>query len=124
MALIKCEDCGKEISDKAVACPNCGCPVDIRHEDNNIVSIKIDNVTQVQIILQKCYAYRKSDDKLLGTCKQGEILNIEISKKTDIYLKSKNWFGKLPLTVCPGEKYVLKQNGMMKPYITKVDVII
>ena len=26
MALIKCEDCGKEFSDKANACPNCGCP--------------------------------------------------------------------------------------------------
>lgn len=27
MALINCSECGKEISDKAVACPNCGCPL-------------------------------------------------------------------------------------------------
>lgn len=27
MALIKCEECGKEISDKASHCVNCGCPV-------------------------------------------------------------------------------------------------
>jgi len=27
MSLIKCTECGKEISDKAQACPNCGCPV-------------------------------------------------------------------------------------------------
>lgn len=27
MALIKCSECGKEISDKADKCPNCGCPV-------------------------------------------------------------------------------------------------
>lgn len=26
MALIKCIECGKEFSDKAPACPNCGCP--------------------------------------------------------------------------------------------------
>lgn len=26
MALINCPECNKEISDKAVACPNCGCP--------------------------------------------------------------------------------------------------
>lgn len=26
MALIKCMECGKEFSDKAAACPNCGCP--------------------------------------------------------------------------------------------------
>lgn len=27
MALIKCSECGKEISDKASACPHCGCPM-------------------------------------------------------------------------------------------------
>lgn len=28
MALIKCPECGKEISDKAAACIHCGCPLD------------------------------------------------------------------------------------------------
>ena len=27
MALIKCSECGKEISDKATACPSCGFPI-------------------------------------------------------------------------------------------------
>lgn len=27
MGLIKCPECGKEISDKAQSCPNCGCPL-------------------------------------------------------------------------------------------------
>lgn len=27
MALIKCKECGKEISDQAKSCPHCGCPV-------------------------------------------------------------------------------------------------
>jgi hypothetical protein len=27
MALIKCEDCGREVSDRAPACPNCGAPI-------------------------------------------------------------------------------------------------
>lgn len=27
MALISCEDCGREVSTKAAACPHCGCPV-------------------------------------------------------------------------------------------------
>ena len=27
MALISCPECGKEISDKAVACPHCGNPM-------------------------------------------------------------------------------------------------
>lgn len=29
MALIKCPECGKEISDKAKACPNCGAPISV-----------------------------------------------------------------------------------------------
>ena len=28
MALIKCSECGCEVSDKATACPNCGCPIE------------------------------------------------------------------------------------------------
>ena len=33
MALILCEDCGKEISDRAGACPHCGCPVEPREAE-------------------------------------------------------------------------------------------
>jgi Primosomal protein N'' (replication factor Y) - superfamily II helicase len=36
MSLIKCHECGKEISDKADKCPNCGAPVII--ENNSILS--------------------------------------------------------------------------------------
>ncbi len=39
MALIKCEDCLKEISDKAPACIFCGCPVNIKKQ---IIENKID----------------------------------------------------------------------------------
>ena len=27
MALISCSECGKQVSDKAKACPNCGAPI-------------------------------------------------------------------------------------------------
>lgn len=33
MALIKCNECGKEISDKASACPNCACPIETKQEN-------------------------------------------------------------------------------------------
>lgn len=32
MALIKCSECGREISDKASSCPHCGCPVTGKEE--------------------------------------------------------------------------------------------
>lgn len=48
MALIKCPECGKEISDKASICPNCGCPINTEnagpklvHSKQNYVKIKI-----------------------------------------------------------------------------------
>lgn len=34
MALIKCPECGKEISDKAKSCPNCGYPITINQQRN------------------------------------------------------------------------------------------
>jgi len=35
MALIRCDECEKEYSDKAEACPQCGCPVPIKLIDSN-----------------------------------------------------------------------------------------
>lgn len=34
MALIKCPECGKKISDKATSCPNCGYPITINQQQN------------------------------------------------------------------------------------------
>ena len=36
MALIKCSECGKEISDKASACMNCGCPINSNKDKETI----------------------------------------------------------------------------------------
>ena len=47
MSLIICPECGKEFSDKAAACPNCGYP--INHEDTNEKNIKetiVENTIQ------------------------------------------------------------------------------
>lgn len=44
MALIKCPECGKEISDKAAACPNCGMP--LRKEDRGTYNLTIKREKQ------------------------------------------------------------------------------
>ncbi len=44
MALIKCPECGKEISDKATACPNCGMP--LRREDRGTYDVTITKEKQ------------------------------------------------------------------------------
>lgn len=40
MALIKCSECGKEMSDKAVACPHCGCPISAMKPNNESEDIR------------------------------------------------------------------------------------
>lgn len=55
MALIKCPECGREISDKAVSCPGCGYPIsssdinttnDISTPENSIDSLVADVVSR------------------------------------------------------------------------------
>lgn len=42
MALIKCPECGKQVSDKAKFCPSCGYPFDVQP----IAKIDIEKVLQ------------------------------------------------------------------------------
>lgn len=54
MALLECMDCGKDVSDKAAACPHCGCPITAiipTHEDD-IDSPKVKkSITKMPLIL-------------------------------------------------------------------------
>ena len=47
MALINCPECGKEMSDSAAACPNCGCP----NPNNKKAKKKIDKKIIVPVCL-------------------------------------------------------------------------
>lgn len=46
MALIKCKECGHEISDKAQTCPNCGCPVSVVEQKDNPQLKTVNNEQQ------------------------------------------------------------------------------
>jgi DNA-directed RNA polymerase subunit RPC12/RpoP len=48
MALIKCPECGKEISDKAGKCPHCGYPIEeylARERQKELYKIKFNSIT-------------------------------------------------------------------------------
>ena len=73
MALIKCSECGKQISDKAFACPNCGCPVrEAVNEQNskNPRSVKSPYEEQPFIYSSKATAkkYKKRFCIFYGIC--------------------------------------------------------
>lgn len=44
MALIKCKECGHEVSDKATTCPNCGCPMKVVESENGFSPKKLFKV--------------------------------------------------------------------------------
>ncbi len=43
MALIKCSECGTEVSDRADKCPKCGCPVDLQPDQGTQTTTQNDN---------------------------------------------------------------------------------
>ncbi|UFS71763.1 hypothetical protein LPW11_06105 [Geomonas sp. RF6] len=44
MALVKCHECGREISDKATACIGCGCPIEVMHGELSVIDVKDEPV--------------------------------------------------------------------------------
>ena len=49
MALLKCPDCGKMVSSRAKACPDCGCPIeymDCFEEETNLVENETGTIAQ------------------------------------------------------------------------------
>lgn len=117
MALIKCKECGKEISDKATACPNCGCPI----IQNKVEILFLNDYSY--LIHGTCYIYY--NNKEIARCKQGEAITLECFKEMEIEIKISTCFGTLKQHIKPGEKYKIDYNKLtQKPYFVKVDTII
>lgn len=55
MALIKCQECGKEFSDKAGACIHCGCPIEIEETKKTITCNECGNkLNENEKVCNKC----------------------------------------------------------------------
>lgn len=60
MALITCLECGKVFSDKALSCPECGCPTEMSNDFN--YSILVNNIKQDATILYEALELYKKDE--------------------------------------------------------------
>lgn len=125
MAMIKCPECGKDVSSSAANCPNCGYP--IASNTNNVVRIKIEQHPTIRgsYVTIKDFATGK---KLCST-PSGSIAEIKTDKPITI-----GFYGmtKIPMhveTVSPenGGKYKATWSiGIFSPAIRschKVDII-
>lgn len=54
--LIKCVECGKEISDKASACPHCGCPVEYTASNNHYRIVLVSEDSNYAMLVTKMIA--------------------------------------------------------------------
>jgi len=79
MALIKCPECGKQISDKASCCPNCGYPMASRSTNIKVRCLSDDRKVKYMVFL--------SGDRELARVPIGAVATINISKPTRINIR-------------------------------------
>lgn len=118
MALIKCSECGKQVSDKATSCPNCGAP--IKNLTNDVIMIQVDRDPS-QPFLGTVVDIKDSTGNLLASGKAGSVISFK--SKIPIYITFNiiTKKGMCPTLVSPsnGGKYKATWSaGFFQPLIT------
>lgn len=128
MALIKCPECGKEVSDRAESCPVCGFPL-ANEKNKGRIKIKlamyggIGGTQDVSIT---------SGDNTLWNGKSGQVAEFEVKDQTVIQIKystnAMHFGGSCEGIINPegGNKYAVSiRQGILKTVLTfhAVDVI-
>ena len=84
MALINCPECGKEVSDKAKVCTNCG--VKIKKKSNKILKLVISIVVVILIFVVGIFYFinKQNQEKLISQYKeQASVVDNQISSILD-----------------------------------------
>lgn len=117
MALIKCKECEKEVSDKAKSCPNCGCPINL----DTTVRIAFPKYKN-QIFNTGCTVLNEKGE-VLARCKQGEIAEFNCSAPINISIKMSGMFGTAKITAEPSGRYKVNIRALGTIAISKVDIL-
>lgn len=68
MSLIKCTECGKEVSDKAPTCPNCAYPLHAQTIEATGKKWKMLQVVGIFLMIGGCVsAFDKTNNPLVGS---------------------------------------------------------
>lgn len=97
MSLIICNECGKEVSDKAKSCINCGCPIQI----DNVVKVKFPRGNQ--LFNMGCTVCDENDN-VLAECREGEVASFELKEAMTIYVYMSSRIGKASILAHPGDR--------------------
>ncbi|WP_291657516.1 zinc ribbon domain-containing protein [Clostridium sp.] len=129
MALIKCTECGKEVSDKAASCPNCGCPLS-QMVKGGTVRIRIPNNIAVGvggIFASRSAVITDGEGKVLWEGRHGDTAIFRIDEPVEITVDLGSFANETIGKVEPMKRYTLVQDMGMHwkaTYrITEVDII-
>lgn len=95
MALIKCPECNKQVSDKAVACPNCGFPIKDSFEKKTIDE-KFQDELDGDVQCPYCEAKDIDNDGYCNNCGMKILNHKDINNCVE-----ENDNINVPYTVCP-----------------------
>lgn len=106
MALIKCPECGQEVSDKAQFCPKCAFPLGELRADGD-VTIQMPNVQLggAALMSARDASIQDAKGKLLWKGKHGETAKFHIDEPTRITISLGTWYNPIVGTVQPKKKY-------------------
>lgn len=128
MALIKCPECGKELSSLAKCCPNCGCPV-AEMSSSGSVKIKLPNIElgTVGLFSSRDASIRTSSGRTLWRGQHGQTAIFDVDGETSIVINLGRWANETTGNVYPRRKYTLIQDlgiHWLATYrLSEVDVI-
>lgn len=125
MALIRCPECGQEVSDKAIACPRCAYPI-AKSRPNGTVKVKITKEIQSRVNIFETDTKRSLWQGRGGSVAEFSVdcpTRVSVSwglSKTSSHVDKNNTF-----IAEAGEKYEVTFGGFMGTtiLIRKVDYI-
>ena len=117
IALIKCGECGKEVSSQALSCPNCGNPIAV---DN---SVKVEFPKYKNSFLGTDCRVFDLNGNLLARCKQGEIASFGYKENMIIKVKMQGFIGSPKIEVEPGGRYKVNIRLLGTIGVSKVDIL-
>ena len=80
MAMIKCPECGKMVSNMATSCPSCGYPITNSYS-NGMVQVKLGMFQSTQS------ATISANGRTLWTGKTGQIAELKLSGPTNVQIR-------------------------------------
>ena len=126
MALIKCPECGKEISDKSGKCINCGYPINKQPivEKTPILSKVIFETESGGIAPFQKYIIKDENGQVVTKLRSNEHFEIDINGTTRFFIKLSGGFASFKEIIAPAgqvTKFLIgTSDGGCSCYINKI----